>query len=110
MRSFIQLYSQFIFGGNCMSETENIYIQSNLYVENREKLRLTGVTDVDNFDDYNISVKTQKGDLSIGGENLKISKLDVENGELHVEGLLHSLFYTDNAVQKNSGVFGKLFK
>ena len=93
-----------------MSENENIYIQSNLYVENREKLHLTGVTDVDNFDDYNISVKTQKGDLSIGGENLKISKLDVENGELNVEGLLHSLFYTDNAVQKSSGVFGKLFK
>ena len=93
-----------------MNENDTIYTQSNLYIENREKLRLTGVTDVDNFDDYTISVKTQKGDMSIGGDNLKITKLDVENGELHVEGLIHSLFYNESSTQKNASVFGKLFK
>ena len=93
-----------------MIENESIYTQSNIYIENREKLRLTGVKDVDNFDDDTISVQTQKGDVVIGGEQLKISKLDVESGELLVEGVFHSLFYNERAVQKNSSFLSKLFK
>lgn len=93
-----------------MQDTDNIYKESNLYVENRKKIRVTGVKDVDNFDDYNISVKTFMGDLVIGGEELKINKLDVESGELLVEGKLNSLFYNDNSSSDNSSFFGRLFK
>ena len=93
-----------------MNENENVYLQSNIYVENREKIRVSGVQDVDNFSEESISVKTQKGDLMIGGEGLKITKLDVESGELLIDGSLHSLFYNDNALQKTTSFFGRLMK
>ena len=93
-----------------MNENEGIYTQSNLYIHNREKLRLTGVKDVDNFDDFNISAKTQKGDLVITGENLKIAKLDVDSGELLVDGLIQSVFYSESTPQKSTSFFGRLMK
>ena len=93
-----------------MNENETMYSQSNLYIENREKLRLTGVKDVDNFDDSNISVQTQKGEVVISGEQLSISKLDVESGELFVEGTINSFFYHETNISKNSSVFGRFFK
>ena len=92
-----------------MNENENVYTQSNLYIENREKLRLTGVIDVDNFDDFNIGVKTHKGDIVISGNNLKIAKLDVESGELLVEGTVNSIFYNETQA-KNGSFFGRLLK
>ena len=93
-----------------MSESENLYTQSNLFIENREKLRLTGVKDVDNFDDDAISVQTQQGDLVIHGQNLKIAKLDVESGELLVDGFVISLFYQENGSAKSSSFFGRFMK
>ena len=93
-----------------MSENENLYTQSDIYIENREKMRVTGVKDVDNFDDDSIGVQTQKGDLVIHGENLKIAKLDVESGELLVDGMIHSLFYHEMPATKNTSIFGRLLK
>ena len=92
-----------------MNDNESLYSESNIFLENRSKIRITGVKDVDSFDDFNISVKTQKGDLIIGGEELKISKLDVESGELLIEGVFNSLFYNDNSSSKK-GMFGRLIK
>ena len=91
-----------------MANTELVYEQSNLYLENREKLRITGVSDVIGFDEQNISVQTQKGDLIIGGEDLKITKLDVESGEMFIEGTLNSFFYRGQTNTKQS-MFGRLF-
>ncbi|MBE6817632.1 MAG: sporulation protein YabP [Ruminococcaceae bacterium] len=93
-----------------MSESENLYTQSNLFIENREKLRLTGVKDVDNFAEDAISVQSQQGDLVIHGQDLKITKLDVESGELFVEGLISSFFYRENTTEKTSSFFGRLMK
>ena len=92
-----------------MANTELVYEQSNLYLENREKLRITGVSDVIGFDEQNISVQTQKGDLIIGGEDLKITKLDVESGEMFIEGTLNSFFYRGQTNTKQS-MFGRLFR
>jgi len=93
-----------------MSENENLYTQSNLFIENRQKLRLTGVKDVDNYDEEAVSVQTQQGDLVIHGQNLKITKLDVESGELLVDGLISSFFYQENVVQKSASIFGRFMK
>ena len=93
-----------------MSENENLYTQSNLFIENRQKLRLTGVKDVDNYDEEAVSVQTQQGDLVIHGQNLKITKLDVESVELLVDGLISSFFYQENVAQKPASLFGRFMK
>ena len=88
---------------------ENVFNESNIFIENRAKIRITGVIDVDNFDDFNISVKTDKGYIIIGGEELKINKLDVESGELHIEGKFNSLIYNES-VKQDGSIFSRIFK
>lgn len=93
-----------------MGEKENVYLQSSIHIENRESIRVSGVKDVDNFSEETISILTHQGPLIMGGEGLKIAKLDVESGELFVEGKFVSLFYSENSAQSSQSLFSKLFK
>jgi len=80
-------------------------------LEDREKLYITGITDVDSFNDTTVIVGTQMGELVIKGEELSISSLDVENGDVTIKGLIHSMVYESKAANKNEkGLFKSLFK
>lgn len=81
----------------------------NLILEDRKKLKMAGVTDVDSFDEKTVIAYTSVGELTITGENLHINKLNTENGELTVEGTITSLTYIDQT-PKSSGFFGKMFR
>lgn len=84
-------------------------MQHKLTMENREKLFLSGVEDVDSFDENEIQVYTSEGLLMIKGNDLHISRLNVEDGELMVEGEVDTLAYS-NVEQSRGGFFGKLFR
>ena len=79
-----------------------------LYLDNRTGLELTGVTDAASFDDENLLIETTAGRMSVKGENLQITKLSLETGEMRVEGMVHSIQYTAASV-KSGGFFGKVF-
>ena len=81
----------------------------NLVVENRKKITISAVTDVDNFDEQMIVMYTELGQLSIKGENLHINTLSVESGDMEVEGTICALAYTDNTPNKG-GFLSKLFR
>lgn len=83
---------------------------SNLILENRKKLVLSGVTDVDSFDENAILLYTQLGELVVRGKGLHINAMNVETGDLSVEGEISSLVYGDRDVKKKLGVWGKIFK
>jgi len=83
----------------------------NLVIENREKLSITGVIDVDSFNDECVVVDTELGILIIRGNDLHISKLNLENAELDIEGDIVSCEYDDKQSKSGGGgFFGKLFK
>jgi len=85
-------------------------IQS-LLLENRETLNITGVEGVDNFNDENVVLITNKGKLTIKGQRLNISKLNVDEGKLMVKGDINVLIYSDNDSNKEKVSFVKrLFK
>lgn len=79
-------------------EEEN---KSNLTLESRKKLTLTGVLEVINFDDEKISLNTKLGNLSIKGEGLKMNKLDVQNGDVIICGTIFAIIYSGKNVKKN---------
>ncbi len=81
----------------------------NLILENRKKLKMTGVTDVDSFDETTVVAYTSAGELTVTGEKLHINSLNTENGELTIEGTINSLTYIDQA-PKSTGFFGKMFR
>jgi len=82
----------------------------NLILENRNVLSMTGVTDVDSFDENTIVLFTQLGELTIQGKDLHINSMSVETGNLSVEGDVWSLVYGDKDKRKASSFLSKLFK
>ena len=82
----------------------------NLILENRKKLSISGVTDVDSFDEKTVILYTQMGELTVQGKNLHVNGLDVETGEMSVEGDIWALNYGDKDRRGSLGFFGKLFR
>lgn len=81
----------------------------NLVLEDRRLLTVSGVSDVDSFDEETVIVFTDLGELTVRGKNLHINRLSVEVGELTVEGNIAALIYSDEA-PKNGGFFSKVFR
>lgn len=76
-------------------------INHSLHLENRESLSLTGVKDVDSFNEEEICAKTDYGELSIKGNELHVEVLDLESGELKISGKIIALIYNDKSNVKS---------
>lgn len=74
----------------------------------RERLTISGVEDVERFDETGIVMSTSAGTLVVTGEDLHIGKLSLDGGELHVDGRIDSVSYEDQG-QGRGGFFGRLF-
>lgn len=68
--------------------------EHSLSLVNREKLTMTGVTEVLSFDDREIILSTEQGTLTLRGEGLHIRQLDLESGNFTVEGHVTSVVYS----------------
>lgn len=79
----------------------------NLILENRGKLCVSAVSDVESFDEKKIVLKVGECRLIIEGSGLKINSVSVEDGEATITGTVDSCTYTGG----NRGSFwGKLAK
>ena len=78
-----------------------------LTLEQREHLVISGVEEVERFDEESILLTTNMGELEIRGEGLHIEKLSLEGGELHVEGTVTALIY-ESAPRENYGLLRRL--
>ena len=79
-----------------------------LFLENRNKITLTGVTDVESFNEELIRVETCFGTLNITGRELQVTKLDLQGGDINIEGNFISLTYEDS-IRKNGSLFARMF-
>jgi len=82
--------------------------KSNIIINDRKDFSINGVFDVYNFDESNVSLKTALGDLSVDGDELKITKLSIETGEVCLTGKISGIFYRDEII--SAGGFLKRFK
>ncbi|MDR1631166.1 MAG: sporulation protein YabP [Oscillospiraceae bacterium] len=92
-----------------MTEEKRITLPHNLVLEDRKRLTLTGVSDVDSFDEQTIVAVTDMGEITVRGEDLHINRLSIEVGELFIEGDIQSLTYAD-VQAKATGFFSKVFR
>ena len=76
-------------------------------MENRQRMTLTGVSDVTSFSETAVELKTSMGAMTIKGRGLSISKLNTDSGELNVNGEISMLQYTQKS---GGGFFAGLFK
>ncbi|WP_017729498.1 sporulation protein YabP [Halalkalibacterium ligniniphilum] len=82
-----------------------------LTLRGRKSLDITGVKQVESFDNEEFLLETDMGFLSIRGHNLHMKNLNVEQGLVSIEGKIYDLIYLDqNQGDKSKGLLGKLFK
>lgn len=64
-----------------------------LELAERKSLHLNGVQNVDLFDEEKIILQTDLGRLVIKGKGMNITTLDVEHGDIQIDGRLNALEY-----------------
>ena len=80
-----------------------------IHMDDRRLLSVTGVKHVDSFNEYEIDLITDAGDLRIEGRDLHISKLDLDAGQVVLEGEIIALEYSDEEEPRGS-IFSRMFK
>ena len=79
---------------------EKVLKPHSLILDNRKKLSLTGVEDVSGFNEETVSLKTTSGGLIVKGSGLHIGRLDLDTGDVEIEGVINLLNYTDSKNDK----------
>ncbi|WP_432667505.1 sporulation protein YabP [Wukongibacter baidiensis] len=99
-----------------MEERRNISNMSNrshnVVLENRKKMSVSGVEHVTSFNPDLIILVTVQGNMTIKGAELDIKKLNLDDGNLSIEGYINSIVYSDkeDIGSKGIGFLGKMFK
>ncbi|MCL1924975.1 MAG: sporulation protein YabP [Defluviitaleaceae bacterium] len=78
-------------------------------IEKREKLFITGILEVMRFDEDEIVTETDLGMLLIKGENLHVNALNLEKGELEIDGKINGMNYAEEKIQTKN-ILEKIFK
>lgn len=81
-----------------------------LILENRRMLSISGITDIDRFDEREIVLYTKLGELTVTGRELHINSISIEDGNLSVEGDIWGIQYGDKDKQAPVTLLGRLFR
>ncbi len=83
-------------------------VSHHVILEGREALSVTGVEEVESFDEATIVMTTTQGRLVVRGDGLHIEKLSLDGGEMKVEGGVDSIHYEEDH-RRQGGFFARLF-
>ncbi len=64
-----------------------------LILTDRRQLVLSGVCDVDTFDDTTVILRTSLGELTVKGAQLQVQRLNIETGDVAIDGTVDRLEY-----------------
>ena len=77
-------------------------------LEGRSRLNLTGIKDVESFDEGMVVLHTTRGTLVVRGDGLHLQLLSLDGGQVHVDGTVNGLQYEEDPGGR-SGFFARLF-
>lgn len=77
-------------------------------MQERKKATITGVEDVDCFNEQIVILRTPLGMLTVTGAALNISHLNLEEGRVEIDGEFDALEYSGG--RKKGGLFARLFR
>ncbi len=79
-----------------------------LILEQRSRMSVSGVENVESFDENEVIMYTNQGMLTVSGSDLRIERLTLDGGELGIEGHINGMKYEE--VREKGGVFSRLFR
>ncbi len=88
-------------------EEKALELPHKLTLDGRSRLNLTGVREVESFDEGMVVLHTTRGTLVVRGDGLHLQMLSLDGGQVHVDGTVNSLTYEDNS--QSGGFFSRLF-
>ncbi|NHM33501.1 sporulation protein YabP [Neobacillus terrae] len=91
--------------------TKSTVPDHDVVMRGRKLLDITGVKQVESFDNEEFLLETVMGFLAIRGQNLQMKNLDVDKGIVSIKGKIFDLVYLDEQHgEKAKGFFSKLFR
>ena len=88
-------------------QAQELELPHRLTLDSRSRLSVTGVLEVESFDETLVVMNTTAGDLIVRGTGLHIGRISLDVGQLSVEGSISELSYEDKA--PSGGFWQKLF-
>ena len=76
-----------------------------ILIEGKRRMRITGVTDVESFQEDELTVLTKVGALTVWGEGLKLGKLNPEDGQVLLEGDINTVEYEQPQPERKPFLF-----
>lgn len=94
-----------------MEEKQHKTVHRIQFTDRREG-SITGVKDVQSFDEKEIILVTETGNLLVKGEELHVTRLDLEKQEIDIGGKIDSLIYSQGITKAKGGegVLKRLFQ
>ncbi|MDR1753819.1 MAG: sporulation protein YabP [Eubacterium sp.] len=84
--------------------------QHNFIMENREKVILSGVTEIISFNDSEIDLFTELGELKMKGDKLEIINANKEVGDMQIIGRIDAVWYGNDKYRSPDNFITRLFK
>lgn len=93
-----------------LKNEKTVKTDHNIILENRKSMTISGITDVDSFDEKAVCLYTQLGELTIQGKELHIDSMSVETGNMTVTGDIWAIVYGDKERKSPVSALGRLFR
>lgn len=82
-----------------------------LVMENRKRLVISGVNEVEGFTETEVRLYTDMGQITVKGRNLKVNQVSTETGELIMNGdMINSVVYSEKPKRTPNNFITKLFR
>ena len=91
-----------------MNTNTNAEHRQDIVISDRARLSISGVEDVQSFDETSVILKTNNGMLAVDGEGLRIDELSTETGKIYIEGRIGGVvFFEADEPKKRRGFFAR---
>ncbi len=82
--------------------------RQDIVISDRARLSISGVEDVQSFDETSVILKTNNGMVAVDGEGLRIGELSTESGRIFIEGRIGGVvFFEAEEPKKKRGFFAR---
>ena len=88
---------------------DTLAVNHKVTLEGRNRLTVTGVLDVERFDEQAAVLETSGGTMILRGRELHVEELDLRAGQVRVSGEVSSLSYEETAGTQGS-FLARLFR
>ena len=79
-------------------------------IKTRREMSISGVLDVISFDESDIHLVTNCGEMFIEGKDMHIDVLNIDGGVLSLSGKIDAVYYSEEKEKERRGFLGKLLK